>query len=230
MKTYWDHTPRERAEMTEDTVRGLLDAHLMEEGVLKVAPPVLKVLKQVPDIKKVMAYVVCTKGQYGSEENLIAFETAEKAHAFIDGRPMIVKCDWASGRDRLFTEPVIEAFVAKKEFYDRAELMNIQGLLKENESAQSENNKAEQAFRDASKTMVSCLNEVWEDWSDQRSLDGKHRRLVQTFEEYKVTAQGDDDTAAKFLLKVFTVDQVREANEWLGLNIPTAFAAAEAVN
>lgn len=225
MKTYWDHTPRERAEMSEDVVRSLLDAHLMEEGVLKVAPPVLKLLKPVPEIKKVTAYVVCIKGQYGSEENLIAFETPEKAHAFIDNRPMIVKCDWASGRDRFFTEPVIEAYVAKKEFFDRAELMNIQGLLKENESTQSENNKAEQSFREASKTMISCLNEVWEDWGDQRSLDGNHRAILQTFEEYKTTAQGDEDTAAKFLMKIFSETQIRGANEWLGISIPTAFVA-----
>lgn len=228
MKTYWDHTPRERAEMTEDVVRGLLDAHLMERGVLRVAAPVIKKLKQVPELKRQTVWVVCVKGQYGAETQIAAFDTPERAHKFVELQPMTVAYDYSLGSDRYYAEPIIEAFVQKKEFMDRVDLMNNKALFDENKAIESENAGAEKGYREAAKAMNSCLGEVWEDWGNQRALDSQHRQVAHTFEEYKATAQGDEETAAKFLLKVFPGQKIKEASEWLGISIPTAFENAAA--
>jgi len=60
---------------------------------------------------------------------------------------------------------------------------------------------------------------VGEDWYRCRNVAEAHGRVVSTFNDYVKTA-GDTHTAARFLGKVFTFEQIDEARQWCGVEIP----------
>ena len=45
------------------------------------------------------------------------------------------------------------------------------------------------------------------------------QRVIDTFAEYERTA-GDKEVAARFLAKVFSAEQIKDASEWFGVHIP----------
>ena len=47
MKTYWDYSEKERAKLTEEEIKELLDVELMTKGIKKITAPELKVIQEV---------------------------------------------------------------------------------------------------------------------------------------------------------------------------------------
>lgn len=214
MKTYWDYEEAERATLTEEQVRVLLDVHLMEKGVLRVEPPALKEVKPLPDLKRVTVYVV-----HGLR-NQLAFSTRSQAEQFVALNPMTVGYEWEWGSKLEYCKPVEQSLVKEEQRYDYHDLFSKQAIIRENKAAEEANEKSQREYQEAAKKMNAVLNQVWEDWHTMMSTDREHRKLAATFEEYKRMTGGDEELAAEFLRKIFSVTQILEANTWLKITIP----------
>lgn len=226
IKTYWDHTEKERSELSEEEVKALLDLHLMEKGVLKVKAPVLATIKDEPVLPKVKVFKVSDSYSHG-----VAFETIEQAQAFCDLKPLKLDYDYSMG-DRYMRADPLECKISQVDVFERGALLTAASLLKEIKAAKEANEKAERVFADENKKVESCLSEVWSDYWEQKHTGERHNKLIATWNEYLKMTGNDEKIASGFLKKAFTVETINEASEWTGVEIPTNFIeqrAAEAV-
>lgn len=226
-RTYWDLSDKERAQLAGDDVEKFLDAELMTKGVLKVTAPQFDPEPAVPELPKQTYYRVRFVGQTDTGvvfsdrasadtfAGLAAFsvdrtyigggwsQSVEHVQALHD--PEISECQLASHDD----------FRAHKASIDRAA------------AVREANRKKRDEFEKTSKEQAKVLEGLWDDWHRCRELDTRMRRTVETFEDYKRVAGGDAAVAARFLLKVFSREQIAEAAAWCGVEIPVPSVAEE---
>lgn len=208
MKTYWDHTEPERAALSEDQVQNLMDMHLMERGVLKVIKGPLTEIKPVPEMPTRPVFVVLGLG----------FDSIESAKTLLELSPFKADYDYHMGAKWRYAKPYsdYERTITREMVYERADLVNLEGLLKANTEAEKANANVEEAFSKANAKVADCTDEVWHDWHIQCAADRKHRQLVATWNEYLGMTQGDRVTASKFLWKIFSLEAIKEATKWTG--------------
>ena len=203
MKTYWEYTELERSQMSSEEVQGLLDMHLMERGVLKIAKPVYKTVEPEPVLAQVAMF----------EAGDVIFDTAEKAEAFLKLNPKKSGYDYGIGYDKKFAEPV-EARIDKVLFYKKHDLSDAKQVLSKNRAAKEFNEKLDREFAEASKKMNECLDEVWNNWHACKAMAEKHLRVIDTQAEYIKMSMGDKDVARTFLMKVFSEGEINDAIDW----------------
>lgn len=225
LKTYWDLEPKTRAALSEADVNRYIDAELMLKGVLKVEPLELEPEPAEPELKKTTFYKLA-----GFDP---VFERAEDAQAFAKLAPLHSDYRYIAGYSdsveyhRKATSQDLE--VVPIELRDEVDVANAKSALdrlgelrKSNESRRQEHSKALKIQNDA-------LDGMWADWYARRSEAREHRKVIETYEAYCKTAGGDTETAAKFLQKVFTVEQIVEAATWFDTSIQTKFFECEAL-
>jgi hypothetical protein len=205
MKTYWDYSEKERSQMPEATVHGMLDIELMEKGVLKVVAPMLLPIEPV-ELKKMMMF------QVGG----ILFKTAELAQKFLELEPKEEGYTYEVGYD-IKHPKAIDPRIVQVEIHDEQSVLNSRQILVKNKSAKEQNDKAMEIFNKASKAMEDTLSGVWEDWHRCRGMECEHKNVIDTLETYKKMADGDAVIAEKFLEKIFTTAQIAAAKAWFGI-------------
>lgn len=208
MKTYWDFTRNERAALTEKQIEDLLDRELMSKGVLRVFPPELAELPII-DLK--------ATGKTFVVEGL-AFPTIEGAEAAIMAGGRKIDYQWEdTRRNYLSTKlPEIEVLMV----YDKADLDNAKKAITKKTELQRANETATKEFDEASKAMNEVLNGVWSDWGECREEGEKHKRVRETFEKYKSLAEGNEETAIRFLKQAFPLEAIKDAWAWSSEELP----------
>lgn len=204
MKTYWDYSEKERSQMTEEMVQGMLDIELMEKGVLKVVAPMLRPIEPV-EMKKRIVFRV----------DDVIFNTIEDAGKFIELKPMTEGYCYEIDYSVKFPK-LIDAEIKQVEMFEEQSVMDSRPILSRNKSAKEENERAMKLYNESSKKMEDTLAGVWEDWHRCRNLEYVHKKVVDTFESYKAMAEGNIEVAEKFLAKVYTADQIAAAMAWFG--------------
>lgn len=223
MITYWDLEPKTRAALSEADVQRYLDAELMLKGVLKVDPPTFD---DVPDVPKVERATWCRVQGFDA-----VFATAELAQRFIDLSPRSTDTkrfgnDWRAQETIECLEASKPLEVVTVALASETAAESHRATLEKRAAARSANEKRRDEYNKAIKLQNEALKGLWDDWHEQRAEATQHRKVVETFESYVKTA-GDREVAAKFLLKVFTPEQVGAASEWMGVEIPGGFAEVE---
>lgn len=213
-KTYWDFEEKERAALTREEVERFLDAELMTKGVLKVEPLVLDVEPEIVEPE------AATFHQVGP----VAFATVAGADAFLKLGAVTIETKYLGGgyRNTVSVAEPIERQAVEKRLVTANEYASRKGDLDRRQSARDANAKRSEEHQRATKEQDKVLAGVWEDWYRCRNVDETHRKVVTTFENYVKTAGGDKLTAARFLGKVFTFEQIDEARKWTGAAIPDA--------
>lgn len=209
MKTYWDYTEKERSEMERDFVSTLLDAELMTKGVLKVEPPILRPVPNAPVLEQETWYCV--------GDNL--FASAEQASSFLELKPHKERYNYEVGYDHKYAEP-LEGEIKTVKIFSRQGILSASKILSEIKTAKEANDKAERAFKEASKEVDKVLNGVWEDWHACQAIARNKQKVLNTFNDYKKTAGGDERIAFGFLRKVFSQESIKEAFDWLAVEMP----------
>jgi len=203
MKTYWDYSEKERSQMSEEEVKSMLDVELMEKGVLKVLPPVLRSVENIEVSRKTYF-----------EAGGIVFETATAAHDFLALHPFREAYDYyGGGCDYKYVEP-IESEVKQVTLCSKQDVFNLKTILSKNKEAKSYNEEAEQKYKKACEAQDKVLNGVWEDWWKCKELATKHQKVMDTKKEYLDLTAGDETLAFTFLAKVFSQDEINEAEQW----------------
>ncbi len=226
MKTYWDHTERERAALDYDQVRDLLKFELMEKGIVDPATPQL-LDESTPDVPTRKFYrVTHAKGEYGAREQFpVVFETPEQAEAFMSLKPGVSRKNWNYPgeffeRTSGLQMEVVELPTEQDHLTHRPALANAEANKKANSTAKAEHEKACREMDDA-------LESIWGDYRSQQAQDRTHRRLIEVWERYVADCDGDEEIAMRFLRKAYSEDQIGGAFAWCEREQPGAFAAAE---
>jgi len=221
--TYWDLEPKTRAALSEADVQRYLDAELMTKGVLKVEEYLLEVEPEVPPLERAIWYRVA-----GFDP---VFATAELAQKFIDLQPRAtdtkrIGSDWRSQESIEHIEPAKPLEVTTVSLASEVAIEQQRGLFEKRAAVRASNRTKVETYEKAIKVQNEALSGLWEDWHARRREAAQHRKVVDTYAAYVQTA-GDHDVAAKFLLKVFSEEQIKDASDWTGVTINTKFVADE---
>lgn len=216
MKTYWDLSEKERAALTRDDLNRFIDAELMLKGVLKVGDLALEPEPEMPQPKRAYFRVVV-----GGNTTDIAFETAEQAAAFRALKPLYLRTEYVgSYSNRLSVidedrDPSIAEILA----FTVNEFAQVRATATAAATVKDANTKKKTEHEKAAKVQADALSGMTTDWYECRDKHSSLERIVATFRDYVKTA-GDPTLAARFLGKVFSRDEIAEAAEWFGVEIP----------
>lgn len=205
-KSYWDHTEQERAAMQPEDVTRQLDAELMIEGVLKPTPP-----PKARDVKDIEIPTTTRFVAKWNHSDGIAFETQAQAEAFAALKPLRFEREWEA--DRYFTKPMTIEVTAEK-LPGEDDIKAFKAQLVAVKAERQANEKAKIDFDEAMKKVDRVTRGVWDDWREQASKLSNMKKVQKTFNEYLAMTSGDRGLAVAFLLKVFTVDVIRESALW----------------
>lgn len=216
--TYWDLEPKARAALSESDVQRYLDAELMLKGVLKVEPLQLDKEPAEPHLP--------TRTFYKLQGFDAVFDDSEKATQFAALLPVSSNYRYMSGySDSIkYVEPLDtnDLQVVPIQLADADAVTAAKAELERCSAVKSANAALRVEYEKAIKLQNEALQGLWQDWHERRREAARHEKVVDTYSSYVQTA-GDHDIAAKFLLKVFSAEQIKEASEWTGVTIATAF-------
>ena len=222
LTTFWDLDDKARAALTEADVTRYLDAELMTRGVLRVVAPEFEAVPPDPELPKRTYY------QCGG----LLFDTVEQAAALANARPLKQGTRYLGGRYSYsnqvnYAEPADLEITAVN--ITTAEAVTLASSVLDRRGAVMQANEAKrEAFEKASKEQDKVLAGVWDDWHRCRARAARLRQVVDTFEAYVRTANGDRAMASAFLTKVFDDETIQDAREWHGADIPFGAAAMPA--
>lgn len=201
MKTYWDHSEKERAKLTEDEVRNLLDVELMTKGVKKINAPILKLIQKVSIASEIWF-----------EVGGISFKEAETAQKFIALDPRKATYDYGCGYEYQYAEQ-IEQKIEQKKLYSHQELLNLTTVLKQNKQAKDENDRLLADYDKAYKEQNLILDEVWTDYWKCKDRAYELEKILETNDEYLKMTDNDKELALAFLKKIYSEEDIKEAFE-----------------
>lgn len=210
MKTYWDHSEKERSELSREHVDDLLKFELMRAGVLRPETPQYEP-EVTPDVKKRTVFRV--KQNYSTCD--MVFDSAEKA-----AQAMALCCGFHQrhylGGLSLDGYKSGDLTIDPVEVCDEADVASQRSAL-ELAGANKKANEAKKAeFAKACKECEAVTSGVWDDWHEQHAKARTYQKIVATFGEYRTMADGDSDIAYSFLCKAFDVEEIQKAGEWCG--------------
>jgi len=224
IERYFDRGDKARAELAADEVKELLVFELMEKGVRRPEPPKL-FPEKFPEAEKETFYTVkfetgnswdyCTLGVYCA--------TAEEAEAIAKLTFFRSDRDYDLPDTYQHVSPLLGGKVESKEFCSAQDLVNIKADAKAAAANAEANKKANTEYSDALKAVEEATSVFWDDWHEQREKLERARVVQKTMAEYVETCEGDTITAARFLSKVHTAEDIVLAREWLGLAVPKVF-------
>jgi hypothetical protein len=220
LKTYWDLEPKTRAELSESDVQRFIDAELMLKGVLKVEPPELEPEPELPEIAKSTWHKV--------DGFDLVFATAEEALRFSQLKPRTTDTRhvgdyWRSNKKVEYIKaPITPGEVVPVLLATEDEITRHRSALDKLGAVEKANNEKREEHAKALRLTNEALKGLWDDWHARRAESARHRKVVDTYSSYVQTA-GDHTVAAKFLQKVFSIEQIREASAWTGVSIDTEF-------
>lgn len=216
MKTYWDYTEKERAALSVDDVRRLLDFELMNQGVLKVEAPKLEPIAEVTLPKTRLYAIKHESGRYGGAVKLdILFPSLESAEAFLRLAPAVRCHDYES--DANFAKPMLTASIEPEDAAQEQDVMNALAVLRENKAAKERNEKAGREYEENVRAMEKAGKGIWDDWHAQHAAQSRCQKVMDTLAEYLRLTEGDRTTALKFLGKAFSQAETKAASEWFGV-------------
>lgn len=210
---YWDLSERERSQLSEEEVQGMLAIQLMESGCPQPREPELL---EVPKVEfEPKDYYAVVNG-YSS---IAVFEKIEDAEAFLKLPLLEESYDYAAGSDYSFAKRMDPKIVNKK-LYTHQHVLDAKGLLERVELAKRHNKSEQDRYSVESKAAQDAVSGVWSDWQECRVKESESYAVRRTYEEYKDLCDGDADKAFVFLVKAKGADEVVEAFEWLGIVVP----------
>lgn len=223
MNDYWQLSERERAALTEEQVKTYEAYELMAAGVVRTASPGEFTHKR-PDVGKRNVFVINTKG-YNSLD--VAFPTMEDAHAFVTSRAMCLSHEYDGNESTLAVRPLDGAKIEIREVCVGEDIDRCKSEWDRYRAAKRAHEDLATKHEKAQREEANAVHGLWKDWEECGRKALVHKRVVDTWEEYRKIA-GDDATAAKFLAKAYSTEAVEDAAEWFGIEIAGIGARAEA--
>lgn len=204
MKTYWDHTEKERSELTEEGVKELLKFELMMKGVQAAKRPTLQPLKPV-EVERVTVYEV---------EN-VYFETIEAAQKFLELKPLKSEYEWAvsTASEFKYAAP-FEKEIKCTTLARQGSIVEYRNTIRENEAVKKTNEKLEREYTNLVIENDKVTQGVWEDWFECKDKASRYEKICKMLEDYEEMTGGNQGLAHGFLLKIYPSEDIDMAKEW----------------
>jgi hypothetical protein len=209
MRTYWDLSEKERAELSADGVQKWIEAELMVKGVL--ALPELEP-EYEPVVKLPMTRCFRIVRGYTRSGGL-AFASEDSALAFLALTPLAIESSWDTGSENEYLE-AFEGKVEVAELPTKDDVVKMRVALKAQQAAKTANSQRREARSQQEKKIDDVLRGLWEDWHACREKAARVAEVNRTREKYVLLAAGDASIAASFLAQVFNTERLDEAAQW----------------
>lgn len=206
MKTYWDHTEEERAQLTKEEVESLLPLELMEQGIVRPPPLELEPEEHPPLDRKSFFCVTYEGGRWGRESFDLLFVTFEDAKALLDLKPAAISLNVGESSAVQIRDPKIETI----ELPSHEDVMAMKGAYEDYEAAKSRNRKARERHAEQTEEVERVCKPVWDDWRRCRERKAYLDRVRATFDDY-YELSGSSDVARRFLGKAYAADDIDDA-------------------
>jgi hypothetical protein len=208
MRRYWDFTEKERSELTYEQVESLLTVELMEKGVVKV-PPLELEPEEKPVLEKTTYYLIKC-GYAGSPLVFATAADAEKAMTLAIGKKdcgISYHDDYSVFKpDQMTIEPV--------QLLQQHQIADVRSAVEKYEAAKKTNEQRRKDHAASMQAAQDAVEGVWDDWNAHRATARGFARVLEVFDDYTRTCEGDKATARKFLEKVYTPADIDKAIAW----------------
>lgn len=216
MKTYWDYTDRERADLTEKAVSHLCAVALMEAGIAEAVDPGPAPEPPTTGLTTTPTHVISV----GYSCDLV-FDDLADAEAFLALQPRRVSYDYKVGSQYCYAEPV-ELTIETKNLYRLDEINGVRSQLEAHEAAKDTHRRKQEAYRKQQEAISKATADIWSDWHEQQDTLATCKFIQATFRRYLELTEGDAVMARRFLVNTHGETAVVRAEEWLGLTfVPT---------
>lgn len=228
MKSYKEHTPLERANMSYEEVEGLLKIELMEAGIVEMeepeAPPEPEEFEPVIQ-EKVYQPSVNIDYPYALS---FGFLDEEDARAFSEMKILLLDQDYST---RLVTakKPKGSTAIGLVGTVSKDELTRARKADKEDSEAEKAYKNELAAYEEYKNRRDEVLQPVWEDWREMGRRKARSQRIVDVYEDYLKTCDGDAKLAVKFLRKAYSDQAVIDAYDFLQIVNPLHWLEEEVV-
>lgn len=210
MKTYWDLSEKERAELTAEQLTALEALELMEVGVLRCDP---LVLLDEPVMPKPDRRGFVLKGED------VVFDTIEVARASIEGGAGRLQHKYLADDYRQpvrWLKPISghdERTVEEVAYYSEASFLEAQTSMAIAAAARKENDRRREQHQKDWTAQSDALTRLRDDHRTCCLTGERMKRVLSTLAEYEQMA-GSRDVAMSFLDKAFTAGDIEKAMQW----------------
>ena len=216
MKTYWDLSEKQRADLSPDDVGRFIDAELMTAGVLRAEPLALEPEPAIPAPSRLL-YAVRVNAYLMLP---IAFASSEDAEKFMALRPQRIDNMWLDHDSIEFVEQIDKHEIVARSYLTAAEKDGARADLKRAAEVRAENARRREEYKQATEAQEATLSSMWGDWQACTAKRARLQRVFDTFRDYERVADGDATVAARFLGKAFSAVAIAETADWFGVDIP----------
>ncbi|QDV78033.1 hypothetical protein [Botrimarina mediterranea] len=227
MKTYWDHTEKERANLTREQVEKLCKFELMGEGVIVTMHPGEPPAKPEISEPKVTVHGVIFKGS--SYHTLdVWFRTKEEAVAFAALKPVRVDSDYRLGDKYEAIDAYESQSFVEKEVFNVVDGDAFNAATKQYAAEKESYDRSLAKWKEDNDSARKCCESLWDDYAEQREKLSNAQSVLSRWNEYVESCDGDKEIAARFLRKAYTQSQIELANDWCDASIPMLPQCVEA--
>jgi len=206
VKSYWDFTEKERSLLTQEQVENLFEIELMQKGVKKPVPPVLRIVEDI----------VLSQDRFYKVGHVL-FKKHEEAAQFLTLNPAIEDYEWNVSPDHKFPEPISDS-ILEVPLYRKSEVDALRVVLAKRKEAKKYNDETTQEYRKSCDTITKTVGAIWGDWNVCRMKLDTHKKILNTWKDYMRITYNNNDMAWVFLKKIFNENDIAKAKEWLGEN------------
>jgi hypothetical protein len=213
---YWDLTEKRRAALTEEEVEVFIAHELMESGVLKPVPPTL-VGEEEPTIGRRAYFVVTKPSRYGGEPDTlagVAFETPEKAAAFLALSPLAICRDYDLPDRTEYAGSVAGLALGTIVLAEEAAVVAARDALRKAKASKDANDAERERWAKECRAADEASKGVWEDWHAARAKAALVERIGATLAEYTEMCGGDGMLAESFLAKAYGEEDLQIFHAW----------------
>ncbi len=226
MKTYWDYSEKERANLTAEEVEALCKFELMGEGVVVSHYPGDAPKKPEIDEEKATVYEVEWKSASYQSASL-HFDDRDQALAAMELRPVYIDHDYTAGAKSLV--PLCDPTLSEQEVYRVFDKDAYSAKLAAYSAAKKAYDADLRQYQEDKTAAERCCESLWDDYSEQRAKLRQAQQVTERWADYVATCDGDEVMAVKFLRKAFDGERIDAANDWCDAGIPVPVMDRDAV-
>ena len=212
MKRIEEMSMKELSGLSEETMQHYLSIRMMEEGIILPPRPTAPVRPDFESLKTQTVYEVGNNFYVDAED---AKAVAKYPIARLDYEyKASYEHKYVSHSER---QPIQEHMVVPKELY----LSKVEELTKANREKEAYE-AADRAYKAEKKKVDALYDEILGRYHEALSEKHEVERILSIFEEYKTLAEGDEETAFRFLWKAFGEARIQKVYEWEPDALPRA--------
>jgi hypothetical protein len=225
MKTYWDYSEKERANLTREQAERLCKFELMGEGVVVSLHPGEPPAKPVINEPKMTVHGVIFKStSYHTLD--VWFRSKEEAVAFAAMNPVRVDSDYRLGEKYEYVDTYESQSFVEKEVFNVVNSDAFNAATKQYAAEKEAYDKQLKEWKSDNDAANRCCESLWNDYSEQRCKLEAAKGVLSRWNDYVESCDGDREIAARFLRKAYTESQIAVANDWCDAGIPMLPQAA----